>query len=90
MTPSLLLAVSGAGLVLLAVALFGVVTAVVLFSRPARPLAIASSAAFVLAGVVAVVIVAAGGDTFTSDLLLLGGVPVVAGAVTWLLAARGA
>ena len=47
------------------------------------------SAAFVLVGVVAVVLIASGaGTVFVTDLLLIGGVPVVAGLITGALGLR--
>lgn len=47
-----------------------------------------ASVAFVLVGIAAVILAVARGDSFVDDLLLVGGIPVVAGLVTGLLGRR--
>jgi hypothetical protein len=77
-----------AGWTLLGVALVGLGTAVALFARGSavRPVALVASAVAVLGGVAAVLLMRADGNAFTGDLLWVGGVPVVTGLVTGLLA----
>jgi len=78
------------GWLLLGVALFGAAAgAVVLTGRGARQVALAASAAFVLGGVAAALLLLVDGGAFVSDVLLLGGVPVACGVVTGLLALHG-
>jgi len=79
-----------AGYVLLAVAVIGAVASVAVLTRQAsaRRVSLAASALFVVGGFVAAVLAAANGGTFLADLLLLGGLPIVAGVVTGLAAGR--
>lgn len=72
------------GGILLGVAVLGAVTAATVTMYRARWLSLVTSAVFVLGGLTAVAITAAGGSWFVSDLLLLGGIPVAAGIVTGL------
>jgi hypothetical protein len=74
------------GGILLGVAVLGAVTAAAVMVYRARRLSLVTSAVFVLAGAAVVAITVAGGNWFVSDLLLLGGLPVVGGIVTVLLA----
>jgi asparagine N-glycosylation enzyme membrane subunit Stt3 len=81
-----------AGLVLLGLALLGLVAAGAVVSNRRRALtltfSLAASGAFVITGIAAVVIVAAQGDSFAGDLLLIGGIPVVGGMVSGVLGLR--
>lgn len=78
-----------AGGVLLGVFLLGALTAAVLFfGYRARSLSLVTSAVFVLSGAAMAVVLAAESKIFTSDLLLLGGIPVAGGVATGLLAFR--
>ncbi len=74
-----------AGGLLLAAAVLGVFAAVAVLRARARSLSLVASAAMLVAGIVAAVAVS--GD-FASDVLLVGGIPVLAGLVTGLLALR--
>lgn len=76
------------GGILLGVAVLGAVTAAAVMVYRARRLSLVTSAVFVLAGAAVGAITVAGGNWFVSDLLLLGGLPVVGGIVTVLLARR--
>lgn len=76
------------GGILLGLAALGAVTAVAVLVYRARVLSLATSAVFVGAGAAAVVVTVVGGDWFVGEVLLLGGLPVVGGIVTWLLARR--
>jgi hypothetical protein len=81
-----------AGWVLLGLAALGVVAVCAVASnrRRASTLAfsIAASGVFVIAGIVLAIAVAAQGNTFVSDVLLVGGVPVLSGLVSGLLGVR--
>jgi hypothetical protein len=84
--------VGGAGIVLLVLAaLAAVVAGAVAAARLAARTLTASlvlSAAFVVAGIAVAAFVAAGTDAFAADLLLIGGIPVVAGVVSGVLGLR--
>ncbi len=79
-----------AGWLLLAIAVLGAITAIAVIARgeSSRPLSLLASAVFVVGGVAAAVLAAVNGGSFLSDLLLLGGLPIVAGVATLLLARR--
>lgn len=77
-----------AGAILLGAAVLGAVTAAAVTAYRARRLTLVTSVAFVVAGATAVVVTVAGGDWFVGDLLLLGGLPVLAGIVTLLVGGR--
>lgn len=76
------------GGILLSLAVLGAVTAATVTVYRARWLSLVTSTVFVLGGLTAAAITAASGGWFVSALLLLGGIPVVGGIVTWLLARR--
>jgi hypothetical protein len=77
------------GVVLMAAALLGGVTAgVLLGGRPARRLSLTASAGFVLAGAAVVIADAGDGRTFLADVLLLAGLPILLGLVTAVPALR--
>jgi hypothetical protein len=82
----------GAGVVLLVLAACAAVLAgaVAAARRWGRVLAasLALSAALAVAGIAAAAMVGAAGDTFLSDLLLVGGIPLVCGLVSGLLGRR--
>jgi hypothetical protein len=76
-----------AGWVLIVLALFGGATAVMLLGgKPARPLSLVVSAVFLIGGVAAALAMTADGVWFGIDLLIFGGVPIVAALTTGLLA----
>jgi hypothetical protein len=68
----------------------GALTAVAVLARgpSTLPLSTAMSAVFVVAGVAAAVVAAMNGGSFLTDLLVLGGLPIVAGVATYLLGRR--
>jgi hypothetical protein len=76
-----------AGWILVAIALLGGATAVVLLGgRPAWRLSLMVSVVFLVGGVVAAAVTTLDGAWFRSDLLLIAGIPVAAAVVTGLLA----
>jgi len=79
-----------AGWLLLAVAVLGAITAVTILARgrPNQPLSMLTSAVFVVGGIAAAVLAAVNGGSFLSDLIILGGLPIVAGVATYLLVRR--
>jgi len=81
-----------AGLVLLGLAVLGMIATAAVASNRRRALTLTFSlmagGAFVVAGVTAVVLVMARGNSFAGDLLLIGGIPAVGGLVTGLLGLR--
>lgn len=77
-----------AGALLLGIAILAGVTAVVLCTgHRSRALSLITSAVLILGGAAVGLIVSA--TAFTSDVLLLSGIPVAAGLVTGLLTLRG-
>ena len=79
-----------AGWLLLAVAVLGALTAVAILARgsSSRPLSLVTSGVFVVGGIAAAALAAMNGGSFLTDLLVLGGLPIVAGVATYLLSAR--
>ncbi len=76
------------GGILLGVAALGAVTAAAVVVYRARWLSLVTSAIFVVAGAAVVTLMVTGDNRSVGDLLLLGGLPVVGGIVTLLLARR--
>jgi hypothetical protein len=81
-----------AGRVLLGLAALGVVTAGSVASNRRRALtlsfSIAASAVFALAGIATVAFLGLQGGVFASDLVLIGGIPLIGGVVSGLLGLR--